>query len=165
MRYPDHRIGCSREKRCMRWCCRAPGAPLQMQERPDPSTRRRRNSRQVSGVWGLPDRPSCGRCGASRHQISCCSGHEIVGRVDLVGSNVTTHRIGDRGRNPLAGIYLRRLPVLQGGHGKFCVTARFSPAIRGTAASPPTPLPMHATLSRSARTATMFRSRRCCAPA
>ena len=45
-------------------------------------------------------------------------GHEIVGRVDGIGRDVTMHRVGDRVGVPWLGIHLRRLPLLQGGDGK-----------------------------------------------
>ena len=96
----------------------APGAPLQMQERPDPSPGDGEIRVKVS---------ACGVCRTDLHVVDAelpgikypvIPGHEIVGRVDLVGGNVTTHRIGDRVGVPWLGLHLRRLPLLQGGHGK-----------------------------------------------
>jgi len=81
----------------------APGAPLQMQERPDPSPGDGQIRVKVS---------ACGVCRTDLHVVDAelpgikypvIPGHEIVGRVDLVGSNVTTHRIGDRVGIPWLG--------------------------------------------------------------
>jgi len=74
----------------------APRAPLQMQERSDPSPGDGEIRVKVS---------ACGVCRTDLHVVDAelpgikypiVPGHEIVGRVDLVGSSVTTHRIGDR---------------------------------------------------------------------
>src|SRR5258707_4208792 len=81
----------------------APGAPLQMQERPDPEAGDGQIRVKVS---------ACGRGRTALHVVEAelsgikypvVPGHEIVGRVDLVGSNVTTHRIGDRVGIPWLG--------------------------------------------------------------
>ena len=81
----------------------APGAPLQMQERPDPSPGDGEIRVKVS---------ACGVCRTDLHVVDAelpgikypvIPGHEIVGRVDLVGGNVTTHRIGDRVGIPWLG--------------------------------------------------------------
>src|ERR1700681_4654464 len=81
----------------------APGAPLQMQERQDPSPGDGQIRVKVS---------ACGVCRTDLHVVDAelsdikypvVPGHEIVGRVDLVGSNVTTHRIGDRVGIPWLG--------------------------------------------------------------
>jgi alcohol dehydrogenase, propanol-preferring len=74
----------------------APGAPLQMQERADP----------LPGDGEIRVRVSaCGVCRTDLHvadaelpgiKYPVIPGHEIVGRVDLLGHDVTTHRIGDR---------------------------------------------------------------------
>ena len=81
----------------------APGAPLQMQERADP----------IPGDGEIRVKVSaCGVCRTDLHVVDAelpgikypvVPGHEIVGRVDLVGSNVTTHRIGDRVGIPWLG--------------------------------------------------------------
>ena len=81
----------------------APGAPLQMQERTDP----------IPGDGEIRVRVSaCGVCRTDLHVVDAelpgikypvVPGHEIVGRVDLVGRNVTTHRIGDRVGIPWLG--------------------------------------------------------------
>ena len=80
-----------------------PGAPLQMQERADPSPGDGEIRVRVS---------ACGVCRTDLHVVDAelpdikypvVPGHEIVGRVDLIGSNVTTHRIGDRVGIPWLG--------------------------------------------------------------
>jgi alcohol dehydrogenase, propanol-preferring len=81
----------------------APGTPLQMQVRADP----------VPGNGEIRVRVSaCGVCRTDLHVLDrelpeirypIVPGHEIVGRVDLVGSNVNTHRIGDRVGIPWLG--------------------------------------------------------------
>jgi alcohol dehydrogenase, propanol-preferring len=81
----------------------APGASLQMQERADSSPGDGQIRVKVS---------ACGVCRTDLHVVDAelpdikypvVPGHEIVGRVDLVGSNVTTHRIGDRVGIPWLG--------------------------------------------------------------
>jgi propanol-preferring alcohol dehydrogenase len=81
----------------------APGTPLQMQERADPIPGAREIRVKVS---------ACGVCRTDLHVLDAelpnikypiVPGHEIVGRVDLVGGNVITHRIGDRVGIPWLG--------------------------------------------------------------
>ena len=81
----------------------APQAPLQMQECGDPSPGDGEIRVKVS---------ACGVCRTDLHVVDgelpgikypIVPGHEIVGRVDLVGRNVTTHRIGDRVGIPWLG--------------------------------------------------------------
>ncbi|HLX15631.1 MAG TPA: zinc-dependent alcohol dehydrogenase family protein [Bradyrhizobium sp.] len=81
----------------------APGAPLQMQERPDP----------LPGDGDIRVRVStCGVCRTDLHVVDgelpnirypIIPGHEIVGRVDLLGRGVTTHRLDDRVGIPWLG--------------------------------------------------------------
>ncbi len=81
----------------------APRAPLQMEERPDP----------IPGNGEIRVKVSaCGVCRTDLHvadaelpniKYPIVPGHEIVGRVDLVGPHVTTHRIGDRVGIPWLG--------------------------------------------------------------
>ena len=95
----------------------APGAPLQMQEREDP----------IPGEGQIRVKVSaCGVCRTDLHVVDAelpdikypvVPGHEIVGRIDLIGRDVVTHRTGDRVGIPWLG-HLRRLPVLQERHGK-----------------------------------------------
>jgi len=74
----------------------APGAPLQLQECADPIP----GEGQIRVKVG-----ACGVCRTDLHIVDAelpginypvIPGHEIVGRVDLLGPNVTTHRIGER---------------------------------------------------------------------
>ena len=74
----------------------APGAPLQMQERVDAEPGEGQVRVKVS---------ACGVCRTDLHVIDAelpnikypiVPGHEIVGRVDGIGRNVTMHRVGDR---------------------------------------------------------------------
>ncbi|HTO66533.1 MAG TPA: zinc-dependent alcohol dehydrogenase family protein [Bradyrhizobium sp.] len=81
----------------------ARGAPLQFQDRADP----------MPGEGQIRVRVSaCGVCRTDLHVVDgdlpeirypIIPGHEIVGRVDLVGTGVTTHRIGDRVGIPWLG--------------------------------------------------------------
>jgi len=80
-----------------------PGSPLQLQERPDPQPGDGEIRVKVS---------ACGVCRTDLHVVDgelpaikypIIPGHEIVGRVDHVGSNVTTHGIGDRVGIPWLG--------------------------------------------------------------
>jgi propanol-preferring alcohol dehydrogenase len=81
----------------------APGAPLQMQERVDP--------RPCDGEIRVKV-SACGVCRTDLHVVDAelpgikypiVPGHEIVGRVELVGRDVTTHAIGDRVGIPWLG--------------------------------------------------------------
>ena len=74
----------------------APGVPLQMQERVDPEPGEGEVRVKVS---------ACGVCRTDLHVVDAelpnikypiVPGHEIVGRVDGIGRNVTMHRVGDR---------------------------------------------------------------------
>jgi propanol-preferring alcohol dehydrogenase len=81
----------------------APGAPLAMLQREDP----------VPGDGQIRVKVSaCGVCRTDLHVVDAelpdirypiVPGHEIVGRVDRIGRNVTTHRIGDRVGIPWLG--------------------------------------------------------------
>lgn len=81
----------------------APGRPLLMTERTDP----------VPGDGELRVRISaCGVCRTDLHVIDSelpgirypiIPGHEIVGRIDMIGRGVTGHRIGDRVGIPWLG--------------------------------------------------------------
>jgi alcohol dehydrogenase, propanol-preferring len=81
----------------------APGVSLQMVERADPMPGDGEIRVKVS---------ACGVCRTDLHVVDAelpgikypiIPGHEIVGRVDLVGSNVTTHQVGDRVGIPWLG--------------------------------------------------------------
>ncbi|MFH1342026.1 MAG: zinc-dependent alcohol dehydrogenase family protein [Pseudomonadota bacterium] len=81
----------------------SPGSRLQLQERDDP----------VPGANEIRVKVSaCGVCRTDLHVIDAelpgirypiVPGHEIVGRVDLVGANVNDHRVGDRVGIPWLG--------------------------------------------------------------
>jgi alcohol dehydrogenase, propanol-preferring len=80
-----------------------PGSALQLQERTDPSPDKGEIRIRVS---------ACGVCRTDLHVVDgelpdirypIVPGHEIVGRVDLVGPNVGTHRVGDRVGIPWLG--------------------------------------------------------------
>ena len=71
----------------------APGAPLQMQERVDPEAGEGEVRVKVS---------ACGVCRTDLHVVDAelpnikypiVPGHEIVGRVDGIGRDVTMHRV------------------------------------------------------------------------
>jgi len=81
----------------------ASGAPLRLEERADPTPGNGEIRVKVS---------ACGVCRTDLHVVDAelpnirypvIPGHEIVGRVDLVGENVTTHRLGDRVGIPWLG--------------------------------------------------------------
>jgi alcohol dehydrogenase, propanol-preferring len=81
----------------------APGVRLQMQTRVDPGPGDGQIRVKVS---------ACGVCRTDLHVVDgelprikypVIPGHEIVGRVDALGSNVTTHRVGDRVGVPWLG--------------------------------------------------------------
>jgi len=81
----------------------APRARLRMEERPDPRPADGQIRVKVS---------ACGVCRTDLHVVDAelpdirypiIPGHEIVGRVDLVGPDVSTHRIGDRVGIPWLG--------------------------------------------------------------
>jgi alcohol dehydrogenase, propanol-preferring len=82
---------------------RAPGTPLQFEERVDPKPGDGEIRVKVS---------ACGVCRTDLHVVDAelpdirypiIPGHEIVGRVDLVGDGVTSHRAGDRVGIPWLG--------------------------------------------------------------
>jgi propanol-preferring alcohol dehydrogenase len=81
----------------------SPGSRLQLQERDDPLPRDGEIRVRVS---------ACGVCRTDLHVVDAelpgieypiVPGHEIVGCVDLVGADVTNHRIGDRVGIPWLG--------------------------------------------------------------
>jgi len=81
----------------------ASGAPLRLEERADPAPGN--GEIRVKVI-------ACGVCRTDLHVVDAelpnirypiIPGHEIVGRVDLVGENVTTHRLGDRVGIPWLG--------------------------------------------------------------
>ena len=81
----------------------SPGSLLRLQERDDPLPGGNEIRVKVS---------ACGVCRTDLHVVDAelpgieypiVPGHEIVGRVDLVGANVNNHRIGDRVGIPWLG--------------------------------------------------------------
>jgi propanol-preferring alcohol dehydrogenase len=81
----------------------AAGASLRLEERIDPKPGHGEIRVKVS---------ACGVCRTDLHVVDAelpnikypiVPGHEIVGHVDLVGDNVTTHRVGDRVGIPWLG--------------------------------------------------------------
>jgi alcohol dehydrogenase, propanol-preferring len=81
----------------------APGVPLEMQQRDAPQPGEDEVRVKVS---------ACGVCRTDLHVVDgelpnirypIIPGHEIVGRVEAVGSHVSTHRIGDRVGIPWLG--------------------------------------------------------------
>jgi propanol-preferring alcohol dehydrogenase len=80
-----------------------PRATLNMEKRPDPTPGNGEIRVRIS---------ACGVCRTDLHVVDAelphtkypiVPGHEIVGRVDLLGDNVTSHRIGDRVGIPWLG--------------------------------------------------------------
>jgi propanol-preferring alcohol dehydrogenase len=81
----------------------AAGASLRLEDRIDPKPGHGEIRVKVS---------ACGVCRTDLHVVDAelpnikypiVPGHEIVGRVDLIGNNVTTHRVGDRVGIPWLG--------------------------------------------------------------
>jgi alcohol dehydrogenase, propanol-preferring len=98
----------------------APRAPLQMQERADPMPGDGQIRVSVS---------ACGVCRTDLHVVDAelpgikypiVPGHEIVGRVDLVGRNVSTHRVGDRVGIPWLGYTCGVCPFCKDGMENLC---------------------------------------------
>ncbi|MFL6839766.1 MAG: zinc-dependent alcohol dehydrogenase family protein [Bradyrhizobium sp.] len=81
----------------------APGAPLQLQERPDPAPDQGEVRVKIS---------ACGVCRTDLHVVDgelpginypIVPGHEVVGRVDALGAGVSALRIGERVGVPWLG--------------------------------------------------------------
>ncbi|KIZ43328.1 MULTISPECIES: zinc-dependent alcohol dehydrogenase family protein [Rhodopseudomonas] len=81
----------------------APGTPLRLRQRDDPRPGEGQIRVKVS---------ACGVCRTDLHVLDgelpaipypIIPGHEIVGRVDLIGEGVTDHRVGDRVGIPWLG--------------------------------------------------------------
>jgi propanol-preferring alcohol dehydrogenase len=96
-------FGLPPEKQMRAMVLPAPGMALHMQERADPAPGDGEIRITVS---------ACGVCRTDLHVVDgelpgikypIVPGHEIVGRVDLVGHNVGTHRVGDRVGIPWLG--------------------------------------------------------------
>ncbi|MDO9565058.1 MAG: zinc-dependent alcohol dehydrogenase family protein [Bradyrhizobium sp.] len=104
----------------------APGKPLQMQERTDPRPSDGEIRVQVM---------ACGVCRTDLHIVDAdlpgikypiIPGHEIVGRVDLVGRNVTAHQIGDRVGIPWLGYTCRVCQFCMRGMENLCDHPQFT---------------------------------------
>lgn len=105
---------------------RSPGAPLQMQERVDPTPGAGQIRVKVS---------ACGVCRTDLHVVDAelpginypiVPGHEIIGRVDLVGAHVTTHRLGDRVGVPWLAYTCGVCRFCKGGMENLCDRALFT---------------------------------------
>ena len=104
----------------------APRAPLQMEERDDPIPADGEIRVKVS---------ACGVCRTDLHVVDAelpdieypiIPGHEIVGQVDLVGSNATTHQIGDRVGIPWLGYTCGVCRFCREGMENLCDRPRFT---------------------------------------
>ena len=104
----------------------APRARLRMEERPDP----------VPGNGQIRVKISaCGVCRTDLHVVDAelpgirypiVPGHEIIGRVDLVGPNVTTHAPGDRVGIPWLGSTCGICRFCRDGMENLCDTPLFT---------------------------------------
>ncbi|MBC9876280.1 zinc-dependent alcohol dehydrogenase family protein [Bradyrhizobium sp. INPA01-394B] len=104
----------------------APRARLRMEERPDP----------VPGNGQIRVKISaCGVCRTDLHVVDAelpdirypiVPGHEIIGRVDLVGPNVTTHVPGDRVGIPWLGSTCGNCRFCREGMENLCDTPLFT---------------------------------------
>src|SRR5450755_1496829 len=98
----------------------AAGSSLLLQEREDPTP----GEGQIRVRVG-----ACGVCRTDLHvadgelpdiKYPIIPGHEIVGRVDLVGAGVTTHRVGDRVGIPWLGHTCGRCRFCREGMANLC---------------------------------------------
>jgi len=104
----------------------APGTRLQLQERADPEPGDGEIRVTVS---------ACGVCRTDLHVMDAelpdikypiIPGHEIVGRVDRIGGNVATHRIGDRVGIPWLGYTCGVCRFCKAGMENLCDHPRFT---------------------------------------
>ncbi|MBR0688949.1 zinc-dependent alcohol dehydrogenase family protein [Bradyrhizobium manausense] len=104
----------------------APRARLRMEERPDPFP----GDGQIRVKIG-----ACGVCRTDLHVVDAdlpdirypiVPGHEIVGRVDLVGPNVATHALGDRVGIPWLGFTCGKCRFCREGMENLCDTPLFT---------------------------------------
>jgi NADPH:quinone reductase-like Zn-dependent oxidoreductase len=140
----------------------APGAPLRFELRDNP----------VPGAGEVRVTVSaCAVCRTDLHVVDgelpyiaypIVPGHEVVGRVDVLGPGVTARKIGERVGVPGSVPPAANVPTA-GAAGRISATVPASPAIRATAALPRIWLPMRGSAFRSARPATTSPSRRCSA--
>ncbi|KRQ10194.1 zinc-dependent alcohol dehydrogenase family protein [Bradyrhizobium manausense] len=104
----------------------APRARLRMEERPDPVPGNGQIRVTIS---------ACGVCRTDLHVVDAelpgirypiVPGHEIIGRVDLVGPNVTTHAPGDRVGIPWLGSTCGICRFCRDGMENLCDTPLFT---------------------------------------
>ena len=127
----------------------APGEPLRLVER---------DAELQPGADEVLIRvAACGVCRTDLHivdgelpapKLPLIPGHEIVGTVAAHGLRRADASRRRARRRALAGLDLRRLPLLPRAAGRTCATTPASPATRSTAASPSTPWPTSATAFR-----------------
>ena len=91
-------------------------------------------------------------------------GHEIVGRIDAIGSGVEGLRIGERVGIPWLGHTCGVCPYCVEHRENLCDRPLFT-GLHATAALRPQPSPTRALLFRSEKRATMSRSPHCSVPA
>jgi alcohol dehydrogenase, propanol-preferring len=105
---------------------RAPRARLQMEERPDPMPGEGQLRVKIN---------ACGVCRTDLHLVDAelpdirypiVPGHEIVGRVDLLGPNVTTHALGDRVGIPWLGFTCGNCRFCRNGMENLCDAPLFT---------------------------------------
>jgi propanol-preferring alcohol dehydrogenase len=104
----------------------APRAPLRLEDRIDPKPGHGEIRVKVS---------ACGVCRTDLHVVDAelpnikypiIPGHEIVGRVDLMGDSVTTHRVGDRVGIPWLGYTCGICRFCREGMENLCDNPRFT---------------------------------------
>jgi propanol-preferring alcohol dehydrogenase len=104
----------------------APGSPLRLAERPMPDTSPRQLRLRVL---------ACGVCRTDLHivdgelpkpNLPLVPGHEIVGRVEALGSEVEGFAIGDRVGVPWLGSTDGTCPYCRNGQENLCDGARFT---------------------------------------
>lgn len=143
----------------------APGMPLQMQERVDPSP----GDGEIRVTVG-----ACGVCRTDLHVVDAelpgikypvVPGHEIVGRVDLIGGNVTTLGIGDRVGIPWLGYTCGVCRFCREGMENLCDRPLFTGYTRDGGFATHAIADARYAFPLSEDGATTLRSRRCCAPA
>lgn len=104
----------------------APRARLRMEERPDPVPDAGQIRVKIT---------ACGVCRTDLHLVDAelpdirypiVPGHEIIGRVDLVGRDVTTHAVGDRVGIPWLGFTCGSCRFCREGRENLCDSPLFT---------------------------------------
>src|SRR6266536_6415177 len=104
----------------------APGAPLQLQERADPTPGPGNVRVKIS---------ACGVCRTDLHVVDgelphisypIVPGHEVVGRVEALGSGVTALGIGERVGVPWLGYTCGECHYCRSGRENLCDRPRFT---------------------------------------